>query len=423
MSEPSLVARIRAEGVLGEFAYDIRFGAEADAGRMRVIYAPNGRGKTNLLRAVNLVLTPSLDSLQALVESPILSLAVDLASGASICVQRESAFDGRYTATFRSELSDEVSISVDPADFAGRLYRRVWDERSDYTRYAALVSGATKGSVLIGDDRLAPGLEDVREVARTDQSYAAARRRAVGSVTRLLERVERMLNQSALASFSGEGASAGVYASITRTTFEGTESLTAVAARAALERQIRGLLADGVGHEKYGLMSLRQLRDIRGQIASARANDRNLPTLHRILTPYLDSLQDQLESLGPAQQLIDTFVTAANRFLDRKVLHFSAARGIELRGRDGARLQPESLSSGERHLLLLLSHAVLATQDRPLLIIDEPELSLGIDWQRDLLQELLRCTAAAGVQFLIASHSVQVMGGLDASDIIRPTEA
>jgi predicted ATPase len=408
--------------VLAEFGYDVRFGAADDAGRMRVIYAPNGRGKTNFLRAVNFTLDPSLDSLQALVEIPIRTLSIEFASGASVRLHRESAFDGSFTATAASEDGDEVSVDVDPADFSGRLYRRAWDARSDYTRYSRMVAQFTYGGVLIGDDRLAPGLDELREAARTDQSYAVARKRAVGSVTRLLERVERMLTQSALASLSRESASTGVYAGITRTTLQGTQNLTAAAARNSLEKQIASLLAAGAGHERYGLLSLRQVRDIRSQMNAVRANDRNLPTLHRILTPFLESLQDQAATLQPAQQLIDTFVTAVNKFLDRKDLRFSAATGIELYGHDKTRLQPESLSSGERHLLFLLSHAVLATVGRPLLIIDEPELSLGLEWQRDLLEELLRCSESAEVQFLIASHSVQVMGGLASGEIIKPSE-
>jgi predicted ATPase len=70
----------------------------------------------------------------------------------------------------------------------------------------------------------------------------------------------------------------------------------------------------------------------------------------------------------------------------------------------------------------LMSQAILATTDRPLVIIDEPELSLGIEWQRNLIPELLACTATAGVQFLVASHSLQVMNAVVRTDIIHPTE-
>jgi predicted ATPase len=42
-------------------------------------------------------------------------------------------------------------------------------------------------------------------------------------------------------------------------------------------------------------------------------------------------------------------------------------------------------------------------------IIDEPELSLNVKWQRRLVQSLLDCTEGASVQFLMASHSMELL--------------
>lgn len=426
MTDQRNVVRIQAEGVLDEFSYDVEFAGAGDSGRMRVVYAPNGRGKTNFLRAVSYLLIPSIESLQALVEVPVRRMVIELEGGGSIGLERKTAFAGSYTLTAR-RTNDAVEpaavLSIDPSDFAGRLYRRVWDEREDFSKYLSAVSEMSTSATLIGDDRLAPIPEDPRDTPRAEPGYGSPRRRGAGSVARLLERVERMLSQSAFAGLARETAAVGVYAQITRTTLAGTQNLNASEARAALEQQIQRLIEAGAGYEHYGLLSLRQLRDISTQLSSARQNNAQLPTLHRILKPYLDSVQDQVDSLAPALQLIDTFVTGVNRFLDRKQLRFSTSGGINLVGTDSAKLQPDGLSSGERHLLYLMSHAILATSDRPLVVIDEPELSLGIEWQRDLLPELLRCTASAKVQFLVASHSLQVMSAVAREDIIQPSEA
>jgi ABC-type lipoprotein export system ATPase subunit len=421
MMELPTVSKISAEGVLGEYAYDVEFD---DSDRMRVIYAPNGRGKTNFLRAINLLLQPSPDSLQALIDIPVRLLTIEFSSGAAVALSRGTAFGGAFVASAWSGTQEEpvIDVAVEPGDFSSRYYRRAWDERQDYLAWARSVEGFSTGAVLIGDDRLSLSVDDLREMGRGESSYALAKRRAVGTVGRLLERVERMLTQTALAGMSLETGSSGVYADIARNTLEGAKPLTAARARLALESQIAALLDSGAGYEQYGLLSLRQVRDIHDQLDLARANDRRISTLHRILTPYFESLQDQVNALGPAQRLIDTFVTAVNTFLDGKSMEFSARRGIRLLGRDGSVLHPDVLSSGERHLLFLLSQAVLATEARPFVIVDEPELSLGIDWQRDLLEELLRCTASAGVQFLVASHSVQVMGRLSRESIITPRE-
>ncbi|CAI7624671.1 unnamed protein product [Penicillium discolor] len=402
MTEPQKrISSIRADRVLGEFGYEVEFPGSSDNNRMRLIYAPNGRGKTNFLRAIHAALTASPEALQALIEIPLARLEITFADGGSILVERAQHLVGSYSATATLHPNEQgISINVDPADFAGRLYR-----------------------LFIGDDRLAPPTDDVREGTRPDGGSLAGNRRRHGSLTRLLDTVERMLTQSALASLSRESAQTGIYNQITRTTLQGSSELTASEARAALEAQITGLLEQGTPLEQYQLLSMRQLRDIATQLGGVRANNRQLPIVHLILKPYLDSLADQINSLAPAYQLIDTYVKGVNRFLDRKELQFTAPRGIRLVGRDGKSLHPEGLSSGERHLLLLLSQAVLATSDSPLVIVDEPELSLGLEWQRDLLSELLRCSQSGNVQFLIASHSVQIMGAVPREDIVQPSEA
>lgn len=417
------IRSIKADGVLNDFGYFVEFASASDDDRMRLIYAPNGRGKTNFLKAVSAVVQPSPESLQSLIEIPLAQLNIEFAAGGSIAVTRKKGVTGAFAATVRTpDARTPCRITVDPTDFAGRLYRRVWDDRDDYNAYATAVSRLSSGAIFIGDDRLAPPSDDAREAGRVESPNYPARRRQ-RTVSRLLETVERMLTQSAFASLSREREQAGIYAQITRTTLQGSQSITATAARTQLETQIERLLRDGSPLEKYRLLSMRQVREISGQISNARSNHSQFPALHRILTPYFASLEQQIESLAPAQELIDTYVTSVNRFLDRKRLEFTASDGIRLHGRDGRQLHPENLSSGERHLLLLLSNAILATAEGQLMIIDEPELSLGIEWQRDLLPELLRCSQSGAVQFLIASHSVQVMSSVDRSTIVRPSEA
>lgn len=66
-------------------------------------------------------------------------------------------------------------------------------------------------------------------------------------------------------------------------------------------------------------------------------------------------------------------------------------------------LEINELSSGERHILTFLTLVLFHGQDRDFLIIDEPEISLNITWQRELLglfNELVPDT-----QIIVASHS------------------
>lgn len=61
------------------------------------------------------------------------------------------------------------------------------------------------------------------------------------------------------------------------------------------------------------------------------------------------------------------------------------------------------LSSGERHIFTFLALIVVAGRTRDFIIIDEPEISLNMQWQRTLL-ELLK-TLAPETQIIVASHS------------------
>jgi predicted ATP-binding protein involved in virulence len=42
-------------------------------------------------------------------------------------------------------------------------------------------------------------------------------------------------------------------------------------------------------------------------------------------------------------------------------------------------------------------------------MIDEPEISLNVKWQRQLVQSLLSITDGASIQFIFASHSMELL--------------
>ncbi|PHD00277.1 hypothetical protein COF44_13695 [Bacillus toyonensis] len=63
----------------------------------------------------------------------------------------------------------------------------------------------------------------------------------------------------------------------------------------------------------------------------------------------------------------------------------------------------EKLSSGERHLLSFLTLFIIEGRDRNILMIDEPEISLNLEWQGKLLK--LLTTFVPGSQIIVATHS------------------
>ncbi len=43
-----------------------------------------------------------------------------------------------------------------------------------------------------------------------------------------------------------------------------------------------------------------------------------------------------------------------------------------------------------------------------LMLIDEPEISLNVKWQRDLVRALVAAFGGSGVQLVIATHSLEI---------------
>lgn len=69
----------------------------------------------------------------------------------------------------------------------------------------------------------------------------------------------------------------------------------------------------------------------------------------------------------------------------------------------------ENLSSGERQILILMTHICFPLDENSLLIIDEPELSLHPKWQRDFLPSV-KALMPQGKQIILATHSPEIVG-------------
>lgn len=98
------------------------------------------------------------------------------------------------------------------------------------------------------------------------------------------------------------------------------------------------------------------------------------------------------------QELVERFVTGPKDivFTPGEILVFGA---------NGGSIELARLSSGEKHLLRMLVAGVDA--ERTVMLIDEPELSLHIDWQRELLGALETLTVET--QVIVATHSPEIM--------------
>lgn len=108
---------------------------------------------------------------------------------------------------------------------------------------------------------------------------------------------------------------------------------------------------------------------------------------------------------------IKLFLDILNGFLEEQF--FGKTASLDERGliiyldSTGRRIKLEHLSSGEKQLLIILLETIIERNNYQILIIDEPEISLNLQWQHDLLRGIMRLNPNA--QIFIATQAPELV--------------
>ena len=125
----------------------------------------------------------------------------------------------------------------------------------------------------------------------------------------------------------------------------------------------------------------------------------------------IDSVERRIERAEEPRRKLQALVT---QFFDaRKEIRFTD-RDIEFSSHESA-IPLGSLSSGEKQLVRILLEMINASGNT--IMIDEPELSMHIDWQRQLIHALQTVNPAA--QLIVATHSPEIMADVQDDRIFR----
>ena len=76
----------------------------------------------------------------------------------------------------------------------------------------------------------------------------------------------------------------------------------------------------------------------------------------------------------------------------------------------------EKLSSGEKHVIILCYLLAFVEKDH-LLLIDEPEISMHVEWKENFIGNLNRCLDKTMSKSIIATHSPTLARAADAEEI------
>jgi ABC-type lipoprotein export system ATPase subunit len=145
-----------------------------------------------------------------------------------------------------------------------------------------------------------------------------------------------------------------------------------------------------------------------------------------VLTVYEQFLRKRIDITNESLAPVSNYIESVGRFLQGKRLAIGSTEGE--RGDfiavivfdDGRKASLQILSSGERQIVSMLYAASHMVASNDVVLIDEPELSLHIDWQRLLLQEMEEQVGKR--QIIVSTHSPEI--GADYEDKyqeVKPT--
>lgn len=129
-----------------------------------------------------------------------------------------------------------------------------------------------------------------------------------------------------------------------------------------------------------------------------------------VMTEFVSDSEKKFGTVLPLLNRLELLT----RILDQKFKHkrilIDRKEGFVIRTTDNVMLRPEQLSSGEQHELVLLYDLLFGAWKNALVLIDEPEISLHVTWQKRFLSDLRMISELTDHRFIIATHSPTLIG-------------
>ena len=128
---------------------------------------------------------------------------------------------------------------------------------------------------------------------------------------------------------------------------------------------------------------------------------------------YVQDTEQKLEVLDDLANRTRHLLESVDNKFRHKKLRLDREEGLVAKGEEDQNLPLHSLSSGEQHELVLHYDLLFKTRPNTVVLIDEPEISLHVAWQKNFLSDLMEIVRISGFDAVVATHSPYIIGGRD----------
>ena len=162
---------------------------------------------------------------------------------------------------------------------------------------------------------------------------------------------------------------------------------------------------------EMGFMSETDFKDLLQRVNQMKDDYKvQVEFLNTVISPYMEIQRKKIDALDSLVDTITHFTKSLSSYLFNKKMTYSVANGFVItHTKTSDKIDFKDLSSGEKQLILLFSKVIRKSSECNLILIDAPEISLNIKWQRMLIDTLRILSSEHLSQFIIATHSFEIL--------------
>ena len=368
-----LIRRIKVSKLYGLHNYDISFNEEEC---VKIIHAPNGFGKTTILRLVKAIIERQMQEIKRV---PFEAFWISFNDNIALNVKKQDEkiiYEIQTEDTIRTYAFGEDSESSKEAGIIECLEtikqkmpiyfidaNRLWLERDDYEAD--------------GKTMLPTVLEYAKDLSEWMREALAQSNFCGQELDRNFpSRLMQLMRQENMPDMTDE----------------------------MIKNELDELEKKRVVLEGAGLFSPAAkplIEDLRGLDDSIR----------KVLYLYIQDSKEKLKVFENLATKINLLCELINKRFSYKVMEVNMKDGFVFKVPTHEKLKADKLSSGEQNELILMFMLLFKAPRHALILMDEPEISLHIAWQQSFLEDMEAIATLTDIRMMIATHSPDIING------------
>lgn len=422
--------QLEISGLFGHFDHILEF----KDGNITIITAPNGYGKTVCLKVIDAIFRRKLTYLCELQFSKIElktsegNLVVKkheeegTNSNAILLSRNESEDQYKFVQNYEFSHKETAISDIDAhVPFLVRVGSREWEDHRTETIYNYEEVLKNFGEYLpahytskiypqwyvdFSDSLNSHFIQDQRLIQRSSGSHPSRNRNRKQAFTDTIEKYANELSELIRKSgFNSSHVSQQLDSTFPERLLRKNRNIVPLDPE-NLKNELQALQARRAILTSYNLLSSAQHLPAMQVLDEIKTEDT------KVLTLYVQDTKAKLAAYDGIYRKIELFSRILNtRRLSFKQVLIDSDKGFFFETELKKPLQLTQLSSGEQHQVVLLFELIFKTEENVLVLIDEPEISLHVAWQKAFLNDLREIIDIQDMSVVIATHSPQIIDG------------